>query len=180
MHPLADLSNAIKRSLSILDNHYVRLVIVVLLVLYSAGVAPQLNKDISDGLSNMWVRLVVLLVIMAVSVKDVALALLLAIAYVLTVHMASGGVEEGVDPAPEDLGEYEEVAPVHEGMDGTAPAPEGYNAGVKSCLQNCADGESVPNDTSNPCSPVATWNNELNAQGMNCPMGYGGDELATF
>lgn len=196
MSPMNDLVKGIRRSLSLLDNQYVQLVLIVLLVAYSAGLAPQLNRDISAGLSNVWVRALVLLVIMYVSVKDVALAMLLSIAYVLTVHMAGGNVEgmegsahTGPSPASEeeegDATEDESAepfAPVEEGMDGGAPsAPSGYNPGNKPCFQDCANGQALPtDDVSGQCGGVATWNNENNAQGMNCPMGFGGDELATF
>ena len=193
MRPMDDLVKGIRRSLSLLDNHYVQLVLIVLLVAYSAGLAPQLNRDVSAGLSNVWVRALLLLVIMYVSVKDVALAMLLAIAYVLTVHMSGGNVEgmENSGPAPAseeeegDATEDESAEPfdhVEEGMEsGTPSAPSGFNPGNKPCLQDCANGEALPTgDVSGQCGGVATWNNENNAQGMNCPMGYGGDELATF
>lgn len=193
MSPMNDLVKGIRRSLSLLDNHYVQLVLIVLLVAYSAGLAPQLNRDISAGLSNMWVRALVLLVIMYVSVKDVALAMLLAIAYVLTVHMSGGNVEGMDNAGPAAASEEEEgdategessepFAHVEEGMHGgNHSAPSGFNPGNKSCLQDCADGQILPTgDVSDQCGGVATWNNESNAQGMNCPMGFGGDELATF
>lgn len=193
MKPMDDLVKGIRRSLSLLDNHYVQLVLIVLLVAYSAGFAPQLNRDLSAGLSNMYVRALLLLVIMYVSVKDVALAMLLAIAYVLTVHMSGGnveGMESGSDasaPAPaseedEPDADAEPFAPVEEGMESGAPsAPSGYNPGNQACVQDCANGQALPaGDVSDQCGGVATWNNESNAQGMNCPMGFGGDELATF
>jgi hypothetical protein len=175
------------RSLSILDNHYVRLVLVALLVAYAAGLAPQLNHSMAMGLRNMYVRALVLLVIMYVSVKDTALAMLLAVAYVLTVHMSGGNVE-GMNEVPEPATEEEEMdsdnveqAHVEEGMESGASTPTGYNTGNNACLQDCADGTNLPTGNVNePCGSVATWDNESNAQGMNCPMGYGGDELANF
>lgn len=188
MKSMDDLVKGIRRSLSLLDNHYVQLVLIAVLVSYSAGLVPNLNKTLSSSMNNMWVRALALLVIMYVSVKDVALAMLLAIAYVLTVHMSGGNVEgmDNVAPASEeeegdgdtDENTAEPFSSV-EGMDGSAPS--GYNSSNNSCLQNCANGDTLPTgDVSAQCGSVATWNNENNAQGMNCPMGYGGDELATF
>lgn len=208
MKSMDNLVKGMRNSLCLLDNHYVRLVLIALLVVYSAGLLPELNRGVASGLSNVWVRALMLLVIMYVSVKDVALAMLLAVAYVLTVHMSGGNVEgmENLDDAhnghmqelshehahehgasEEEEGDATEdqsaepFAPV-EGMTGGAPsAPTGYNPGNKPCLQDCANGEALPSGAvSEQCGGVATWNNENNAQGMNCPMGYGGDELATF
>lgn len=188
MRPMENLVKLMKRSLGLLDNHYVRLVLVVLLVAYSAGVMPSLNQEVSAGLSNMWVRLLVLLVIMYVSVKDVALAMLLAVAYVLTVHMSGGNVEGMHGGAPhgateaEDEDDAESPAPVTEGLDEDeqTAAPSGYKPSNNACLQDCADGESLPQGSAGQCGATATWEGENNAQGMNCPMGYGGEELATF
>jgi hypothetical protein len=188
MRPMENLVKLIKLSLGLLDNHYVRLVLVVLLVAYSAGVMPSLNQEVSAGLSNMWVRLFVLLVIMYVSVKDVALAMLLAVAYVLTVHMSGGNVEGMHGGAPhgateaEDEDDAESPAPVTEGLDEDEQiaAPSGYKPSNNACLQDCADGESLPQGSAGQCGATATWEGENNAQGMNCPMGYGGEELATF
>jgi hypothetical protein len=192
MKSMDNLVKGIRSSLSLLDNHYVKLVLTVLLVAYSSGLVPSINREVSVGLSNMWVRALVLLLIMYVSVKDVALAMLLSVAFVLTVHMSGGNVEgmenSGPSPASEeeegDATEDESAEPFAsvEGMEGGSQmVPSGFNSDNKQCLQDCANGDSLPtSDVSGQCGSVATWNNENNAQGMNCPMGYGGDELANF
>ena len=182
MHPV---QTAIKRSLRVLDNHYVRLALVALLVLYSAGVVPELNYYVSMGLSNMFVRLLVLVVIMMVCTKDVSLALLLAVAYVLTVHMGAGVSEGMAMPATEeeeDDAVEAEAADVSEGFDGQGAAPHGYNPvdGDQPCLNQCADGNQIGGAGNGNCDATAAFEDESNAQGMNCPMGFGGNELASF
>lgn len=223
MKPMENLEKLIHRSLGLLDNHYVRLILVLLLVAYSAGVMPSLNREISAGLSNVFGRLLVLLGIMYISVKDVPLAMLLAIAYVLTVHMSGGNIEnmhcdsdkeEGFEGSSsqdgsshdgsahdgsahhdsahhdsvhgateaEDENDAESPASLTEGLDMNEKVfvPSGYKPSNNSCLQDCANGESLPQGPTGQCGSTATWKGENNAQGMNCPMGYGGEELATF
>lgn len=183
MHPV---QTAVKRSLRVLENNYVRLALVALLVLYSSGVVPELNYYVSLGLGNMWVRLLVLLLVMVVSTKDVPLALLLAVAYVLTVHMGAGVSEGMAMPATEeeereDL-EHGDEEPVSEGFDGQGAAPHGYNPvdGDQPCLNQCADGNQIGAAGNGNCDAAAAFEGESNAQGMNCPMGFGGNELASF
>ena len=53
--------------------------------------------------------------------------------------------------------------------------PLGYNA-KPNCIQSCYGGD---NNKSAACSPVSTFTNELNAQGLNCPSGYGGDSTGS-
>ena len=53
--------------------------------------------------------------------------------------------------------------------------PQGYN-NDPNCLSSCCSGEK----NSNPqCSAVTTFTNELNAQGLNCPMGFDGNHVGS-
>ena len=54
--------------------------------------------------------------------------------------------------------------------------PQGYN-NDPNCLTNCCSGEKS-NDLQ--CDAVTTFTNEMNAQGLNCPMGFDGNHVGSM
>jgi hypothetical protein len=75
---------AIKKSLDFLDNTKIRLVIVILLVIYSAFISIQYNY--STIFNKPLIRLFFLLIIVIVSMKDITIGLLLAIAMLISIN----------------------------------------------------------------------------------------------
>ena len=75
---------AIKKSLDFLDNTKIRLLIVVLLVIYSAFISIQYNY--STVFNKPLIRLFFLLIIVIVSMKDITIGLLLAIAMLISIN----------------------------------------------------------------------------------------------
>jgi len=70
----------------VLKNEYVCWGLRILLVLYAAMVAPNLNEDISNLFDNVFVRLVVAGIIVFLSFHDPTLAILLSICFVVSIQ----------------------------------------------------------------------------------------------
>ena len=182
------LDKMISDSLKVLDNQTVRLVLVAAVVLYVANVLPRYSVIVNTLCSHPVVRVLALLGVMCVSCKDVPLGLLLAIAYVVSVqgkcmehleHQVAGTNElrgvvdvDGRDTTG-DEGEEEDV---REGMTGNTGHPAGANV-FGNCSADCASG-GLPSNLSNVCAGYGALQNEMNAQGLNCPVvGYTGHEV---
>ena len=71
---------------NILKNEYVCWGLRIILVLYAAMVAPNLNRDVSSIFDNVIVRLIVACVIVFLSFHDTTLAILLSIAFVVSIQ----------------------------------------------------------------------------------------------
>lgn len=67
-------------------NDYVSWGLKILLVLYAAIVAPQLNRQVSMIFDNIIVRLIIAVLIVFLSFYDVTLAILLAICFVVSIQ----------------------------------------------------------------------------------------------
>tara|TARA_B100001287_G_scaffold275351_1_gene282746 strand:+ start:2745 stop:3230 length:486 start_codon:yes stop_codon:yes gene_type:complete len=150
-----DLSKLMRDSLKFLENKYVRNLLILILVLYCAAVLPALNREVTIIFNNLFFKLVVLVVIVYVGQKDMTLALLLTMALILSLQRAQdNNMQESI------LG-LSMQQPLNNGS-----APLGNDP-----LVNCWDDED-----NNACQGVATFENELNAQGLNYPvMGYNPD-----
>ena len=84
MKVLAEIEKQVMKGLAFLENKMVRLVLIVLLVLYNSALNSTLNVEMAKLFGNSFVRLIILLVIVAIGLKDPLLAILLAIALVST------------------------------------------------------------------------------------------------
>jgi len=84
-----NVHHMIAGSLGFLDNYYIKLFIVILLVIYISSVVPWLTADVSKIFDNMIVKLLFVLIIAYISVKDPTIAILLAIAYAMSVNTVS-------------------------------------------------------------------------------------------
>ena len=206
-----------------------RWVIIVALILYIVGVVPNYNKGVTSLFSHPIVRLILLVLIVAVSWVDHTIGILVAVAYLSSLMMSRhpapdqtplGAMEAEMRELP--LPGFNSSAPKvkaenmenplrkaisvpeaflkqeamaissmggNEGSDCTAlPPPStgcdpivGYNASYDCvCAEDCAD-NCDKNGRGCLCKGVATWQDELNAQGMNYPMGAPGPQVgATF
>ncbi len=53
--------------------------------------------------------------------------------------------------------------------------PDGFNYNhYFDCVKDCADGDIDRGALDTPCRGVGVWKEELNAQGLNCPLGFSG------
>jgi len=184
------LESNITKSLSFLKNKTIRTIILVLLIIYGAGVAPMLDLPALTIMNCWWVKLLVLLLITWLAHGDLTVALLLAIVYVMT--LCRGGAEGflgsdviqllGFGGTKKDTKEDEKqdgtphAVPANldkqmqEGMIGNDGGP--LAADSKPCLQG---GHTGSTDLQNNCVGYGGPNNVgLNAQGIDKVSGVGG------
>lgn len=192
---------AMHRSLKCLDNKVLKSILYLLVIVGAICllVCKSMPQELCNLSNNNIVRVLALLLVVYIGVKDVTLAVLLAIAFILLVRacgrtqmLGSAGGEyisnDDMDntPAPENIFaeqaampspsvSEEEDAVYRQFIESQVENNDviGYNANeTDECLQLCANDGNLPSDQNNDqCSGVATWNNELNAQGLNCPLG---------
>jgi len=201
---MAGLDKFLKDSLSFLDNTWVRWFLVALVILYVVGVLPMLTGEVLSVFQNPLVKLVALVFIVYVALKDLPLALLLGLAFVLSLLVGyeyqfglnlgpglSAGVSAGVagDNGPSaSVGAQASTSGVHASVDaetfslglGGSDDPEGGNFNKYSdCVKECAEGGVGSGPLDSPCKGVGVWKKEWNAQGLNCPLGYSGGKVGS-
>ena len=164
----------VDRSLNFLEIPTIRLILIVLLILYSSALVPRLTQNLNDIFNNVFVKIIMLLVIVYLGHKDPVLALLVGIAFIMSI-MQTNQPRFGnnlLAPLPTSS---------NKGQEQNYPLPKQEQQQVTNpnntqCLQQCANSGSMgTGDPGNRCTPVAAFNNELNAQGLNCPMGNAGN-----
>ena len=195
--------------LSFLDHGNVRIFLIVVLALYSALIVPRLDTFVTSIFAHPLMKLFGLLLIILLSHKDVTLALLLAIAYVTSTvvltrsleHMTNDQNKDDDEDNTDDKKEEHHEDVDHNDHENNSLEQEkdqnnveeekdnvetflnlesnaevlGYNAPVN-CVNNCDSMGSL----SSPCKGVGTFTNEMNAQGLNCPVGNPGNTFADF
>lgn len=186
---LEQISKMIENSLGFLENPLIRTPIIIILILFNSAVIPSVNIELAKIFNYPIVKLLMLLVILYVCVKDTAVAMLLAIALVISVQYGNNislftNYEDFAEEEPhpdhkeeshindEDEDKHHENFTMNNKVpENDSEQPLGYNA-KPNCIADCYSGD---NKRSAECSPVSTFTNELNAQGLNCPSGYEGD-----
>jgi hypothetical protein len=78
------VKNVWAKSLSVLDNPYVNLTLVIVLILYSSKMFGNINEVINGLYQYTFIKLLVLLIIAYVAPKDTNIAILLAISYIMS------------------------------------------------------------------------------------------------
>ncbi len=201
-----DTQKFVKNSLLFLDVMWIRILLIVLVVLYIAGGIPFLTSDVAEIFQNPIVKILFVLLILYIGFKDIPLALLLALAFVLSLQMgykyrlgaqlAAGPLEAGATVGATEaglgavgratlgpaevagkvgLGETDLEEPMV-GDDGNE-YPEGANYNnYFDCVKDCAENDLGKGALDSPCKAVGVWKEELNAQGLNCPLGYSGQK----
>jgi len=81
---LKTLKNTWIKSLSVLDNPYVNLTLIIVLILYSSKIFGNINEVINELYKYTFIKLLVLLIIVYVAHKDTNIAILLGISYVIS------------------------------------------------------------------------------------------------
>lgn len=90
-----DSINAITRQADsylqpVLRNPYVMAVLKVTIALYAAQLAPKIPASASNLLNNTFVKILAIALIVYLSEKDLQLALMLAVLYVISINLLSG------------------------------------------------------------------------------------------
>jgi len=74
----------LKSSVNLLEHKYIRMPLIVILIIYAAAVAPNLSGHVNEIMNNTVVRIFVLLAVVLLAHKDIVLALLLVVAYLMS------------------------------------------------------------------------------------------------
>lgn len=178
---LRELNIFIDQSLDFLENPVIKLILVIIIISYCVGVVPFLNNELSKIFNNTLVKFVMLIVVMYLGVKDPTLALLITIAYIMSIVQTN--LYGKYDTVEIKNYEPETPPPVNEEnnsnstnyLDGFNNVNNGVNQDDKQCNNQC-DTNSNLNDNEQ-CTPITAFSNSLNTQGLNCPMGGNGVDL---
>lgn len=186
---LENIDKCVLNSLSFLDNKNIYISVVFILFLFNSCLFSNINNLVSDFYENSIVKVIMLLLIIYVSRKSCVIGLLLAISYVISLNFKSimENFVSGYDSSSNNLSTLGE-----ENMDTHNNAVVTTSENTESFMSNTEesnltnDNESFENKTdncmnnympknqalSNVCTPVATMNNSMDAQGLSAPSGY--------
>lgn len=172
-------------------NHYVKYLLMFVLVL--SILIPSFTKLASQFMSHTLIKLLILLLIVCLMQKDTTLGILLAFAYVILTHKYYAHSDDKVLNNQENLNVSVEMSELaldnnhnvnqetetfEQSIENNDDKIQGYTNDYN-CLKNCSNLNNQ-NKLNKPCEGISTWSHELNAQGLNCPQGYGGNTLSTF
>ena len=165
---IREVSIFIDRSLDFLENPTIRFFVILLLIIYITALIPMLNKELNKVFDHVVVKMIMLIIIVYLGSKDPLIALLFAIAFIMSLlHTSYYGTFSESTPK-----EYEPVVKAKKDTSEQIRDAKGSNQDDKQCSNQCMKTGNMDNDNQQ-CTPIAAFNNELNAQGMNCPMGDG-------
>ena len=188
---MKSLGKGISGSLSCMDNIYVKVIIYVVLILYSSTIFENINMYVGSLHKYSFVKIIVLLLIVALSMKCPTMGILLAISYVISIIYEKHGErpldllrregfsdEEDERRRDDDRGRDDDRRRDDERFETFIPTASGDEFPMNSddnsgyCPPNL-----VSESLSDPCTPVATFKGELNAQGLNEISGF--DDFVT-
>lgn len=90
---MENIQNILKMSEDVLDralsNNYINVSLKVFLGLYAAFAAPKLPPSMADLMDNSFIRIVFAFAIIFLATKDVGLALMLSITFIITLQTAN-------------------------------------------------------------------------------------------
>ena len=242
MDNMKNLKKMGMNSLNFLDNCYVNSAIIVILLLYSSELFENVNSFVGNWYHSAIVRIIVLLLIIFIAQKDITIAILLTISYIVSLHYKMSnenfisskqmninqvlGEEYSLQamqqPVQQKIAQQEVIMnkpkqkiiskenykskehffPLN--STGTTPSDfivnptkENFfplmNNDTKINMQQTDNSSQISNEVSNSnlnkneclnnytprfeevgdiCAPTATFQNELNAQGLNFPEGF--------
>jgi hypothetical protein len=182
-------------SLVFLDNCVVNCIIVVVLLLYSSTIFENINMFVGNLYKFSIVKLVVLLLIIYVAPKDTAIAILLAISYLVSLKYSiyeDFTSSNNVVPVDWSLNKSQNVnsdtnLSSYASVDGSSnngnnvesfqgfPFLEHNEKVHEKNTSNCMKNYVPKNqEINNVCEPVSTFENSYNTQGLNDPEGFNG------
>lgn len=165
---IREVSIFIDRSLDFLENPTIRFLIILILIVYITALVPMLNNNLNKVFNHIVVKLIMLITIVYLGTKDPLVALLLTIAFMMSLletkyygNFDNVEINDYVPEVKEDKVTTEQIRD-----------EKGSNQDDKQCTNECGQNGNM-NGGNEQCTPISAFNNELNAQGMNCPMGDG-------
>lgn len=179
----------IDESLGFLNITWVRIAIIIIIILYIAGVIPMFTEEVASIFHNPLVKILFILLIIYIGFKDIPIALLLALAFVISLQMGyryqlgvsvgpgvTAGVKAGIaENAEAGTPEVEQMVGHDKG-----DTPDGYNYNhYFDCVKECAENDLGKDGLDSPCTGVGVWKDEINAQGLNCPLGFSGEKTGS-
>ena len=178
-----------ENSLSFLDNIYVKVIIYVVLILLASTYFENINMSIARLHKNYkFMNIIVLLLVIYLSRKCPTIGILLAIVYIVSIHCYNEkenffpGFMQNDDEELKQEQQKEDFIPM---LSGSNDDSEQKDASASFGFENNSSGDCKSLYTpefeavGNVCSPVSTFQNELNAQGLNSPEGFGGDVMGS-
>ena len=183
------LQKGVSGSLSCMDNIYVKVIIYVVLILYSSTIFENINMYVGSLYKYSFVKIIVLLLIVALSMKCPAMGILLAISYVISIiyekHrerplelLRREGFRSDDDDDDDNDNNNDRDIDNDNRIERFIPTASGDEFSMNSGNNS---GYCPPNLVSDPLNdpfiPVATFKGELNAQGLNQISGF--DDFVT-
>jgi hypothetical protein len=160
-----------------IDNKYINLALKVFIGLYAAFIAPHLSKTVSLFLDNMIVRIGISILIIYVATVDASMAILLSLAYVLSLQTANKYKAFTLSDTVSEIGNLSQE---HFVSGKISKQPQPYN--------DISEEDSLTNDPNqlnligsnkipgaNQNSEVNTWKSQLSTQGLVSPIGVDED-----
>lgn len=189
---LEKLDKCVLNSLSFLDNKNVYVSIVFVLFLFNTCLFTNINNYVSEVYQNPIVKVLMLLLIIYVSRKSYVIGLLLALSYVISLNYKTimENFISGYDSSDKLLHELKDNThtdsqsnesfvnhPSSENesfMNDLPSENENFKNDHPSEKKECSSIKDATNhaEVNDVCNPVQTFNNSLNAQGMNNITGY--------
>lgn len=163
---LREINIFVDKSLDFLDNSTIRIFIILILVIYSTVIIPILTGNLNKIFNNLLIKLLMFFIIIYIGTKDPVIAILIACSYILSLIQLNINISE--TPIIADI---DEVVHTNDHKENDVKQV-GFNENTGNCLNQCTRTNNVGNDDlGDQCTPISAFNNELNAQGFNCPMG---------
>ena len=162
---IREINIFIDNSLDFLENPTFRILIILFLALYSTVLIPMLNDNLNKIFNNNIVKLIIFGLIIYIGTKDPVISILIACSYILSLLQFNNTISE--IPDINEINETKEIKHKENDINQNE-----YNDNSQSCLNQCTRTGNIGNDNlEDQCTPISAFNNELNAQGFNCPMG---------
>jgi hypothetical protein len=172
-------------SLGFLDNCYVNSIIVIILLLYCSTIFENINSFIGNLYNFSIIKLAVLLAIVYVTPKDPIIGILLGLSYAISLNylvntenfvidnpieiIKNPSTKSESDDVKESFFPLTNISDYNLKKEHDTDNFKNHENKDHSCLNNYnAWNESV----GDVCNPVATFQNELNAQGINDISGF--------
>ena len=172
-------------SLGFLDNCYVNSIIVIILLLYCSTIFENINSFIGNLYNFSIIKLAVLLVIVYITPKDPTIGILLGLSYAISLNYLVNtenfvidtpiGMNNDTLIKSESDDVKESFFPLNNISDYNLKNEDDSNS-FKNNAKNdhaCLNNYNALNESvGDVCNPVATFQHELNAQGINNISGF--------
>jgi hypothetical protein len=201
MDNMKDVRKMWLKSLCLLDNDIIYSVVAIVLVIYSSCIFSNVNLFISEIFKFSIIKLLYLLLIIYVSIKDTTIGILLGISYVVSLSYLKNTEEfqtktilptcpkgtildyTKVECVKDDTKEEnkESFFPFNKVDENEENNNENNNQNTSyNTKENCMNNY-IPHyeSVSNVCEPVSTFKNGLNAQGINSPEGFNQSDVGS-